>query len=146
MSNPAALSFIVNGTPAPQGSKKHVGRGIMVEANKALPSWRADVIAAAVEAMQTWPGPFPLDGPLTLEVSFSFPMPASRPKKVRELGRCPKVTAPDTDKLVRAIGDALTQAGAIVDDARIFTVIADKWETTGTAGCGISVLRYGATS
>ena len=31
-----AISWTSTGIPAPQGSKRHVGRGIMIEANKAL--------------------------------------------------------------------------------------------------------------
>ena len=39
----------VLGLPAAQGSKKHVGRGILVESSKKVAPWRQDVRYAAVE-------------------------------------------------------------------------------------------------
>jgi len=35
--------FEVPGIPAPQGSKRHVGGGRMVESSRSLPEWRASV-------------------------------------------------------------------------------------------------------
>ena len=37
----------VYGIPRPQGSKRHVGRGIMVEASRHVGQWRNDVMSAA---------------------------------------------------------------------------------------------------
>jgi Holliday junction resolvase RusA-like endonuclease len=37
-----------------------------------------------------------------------------------------KATAPDSDKLIRLIGDALTIAGVIADDALIVRILAEK--------------------
>lgn len=34
------VEFTVLGVPAPQGSKRHVGRGVLVESSKALGPWR----------------------------------------------------------------------------------------------------------
>ena len=41
------LSFFVPGKAAAQGSKRHVGRGVMVEMSKDLPAWRTAVANAA---------------------------------------------------------------------------------------------------
>ena len=49
------ITFWVDGLPAAQGSKKHVGRGIMVEANKNLPAWRKAIAAAAREVYKGEP-------------------------------------------------------------------------------------------
>lgn len=111
------VSFFAYGTPAAQGSKRHVGNGVMVETSKNLPSWRASVIEYAQKAYQ---GP-PLDGPLELQVTFWFP----RPKSARRSARY-KTTAPDLDKLCRGIGDALQLAGTISSDARIVRWVAEK--------------------
>lgn len=131
-----AYSFEVVGTPAPQGSKRHVGNGIMRESSTALAPWRATVAQAARLAAGANP---PLDGPLALSVTFRFPMPKSRPKAVREEGWAWKTTAPDLDKLVRAVGDALTEAGMIRDDARLASVCAEKHEAIGWTGAQIVV-------
>jgi Holliday junction resolvase RusA-like endonuclease len=130
------ISFEVVGSPAAQGSKKHVGNGVMVEMGKNHKPWRAAVASAARDAID---GRAPLDGPLVLSVEFRFPMPASRPKKVRELGRAPKVSAPDTDKLIRSVGDALKDGGLVTDDARFWLVTASKVEVTGWTGATIVV-------
>ena len=133
--------FEVVGTPAPQGSKRHVGNGIMRESSKALAPWRATVAQAARMAVGANP---PLDGAVALFVTFRFPMPKSRPKALRERGEAWKTTAPDIDKLVRAVSDALTEAGMIHDDARIVTVTAQKHEVVGWTGARIVVWKVGS--
>ena len=44
------LTIVAYGQPAPQGSKRHVGKGVMVESSKKLRPWRQDVKAAAEAA------------------------------------------------------------------------------------------------
>ena len=111
--------FRVDGIPRPQGSKKHVGGGRFIEASKYLPEWRKAVIAAA-KAAHTGE---PLDGAITVTAEFIFP----RPKALKDDQDAPPHTsAPDTDKLQRAVGDALTIAGVIEDDAQIHTWRAHK--------------------
>lgn len=106
----------------PQGSLRSLGRGrptVHSNASALLP-WRAAVIAtirAAMDPGQEWP----LLGPVKLSVTFALPRPLSAPKS-----RLWPEKKPDLDKLVRAVGDALTQAGAIADDAQIVLLIADK--------------------
>lgn len=45
------VEFFASGTPAPQGSKRHVGRGIMIESSRKVRPWRAAVVAAAVASL-----------------------------------------------------------------------------------------------
>ena len=106
------LAIVAYGQPAPQGSKRHVGRGVMVESSKALRPWREAVKAAALDAMD---GGAPLDGPLVVRMVFTLRKPASAPKRRRTW---PDRT-PDVSKLVRAAEDALTDAGVWTDDARV---------------------------
>jgi Holliday junction resolvase RusA-like endonuclease len=131
----------VLGTPAAQGSHKAFimgGKARITAANNAqLQSWRGEVATAAIVAHDSNE---PLDGPLELVCEFRFPMPTSRPKRVRDRGRAWRASKPDLDKLVRSVGDALTIAGVIADDARIVSVIARKTEVHGTAaGADISI-------
>lgn len=109
------LSFKVLGVPVPQGSKDGKiinGRVVMHERNeKRLKSWRTDVADAARAAHAGRP---PYDGAIWLYATFVMP----RPKSARKAARWCTV-APDVDKLTRALGDSLTIAGVIRDDARI---------------------------
>lgn len=129
------LEFVVRDhRPAPQGSKRHVGRGRLLEQSKRVAPWREAVDTAARAAMtarhvRQYGGrpagaPDPLDGPLSLEVVFTVRKPASAPKT--------RVTWPttrdsgDIDKLLRSTFDALTTGGAIADDSRVVEVTARK--------------------
>lgn len=129
------IAFTVIGDPAPQGSKRHVGHGVMIESSKRVKPWREAVAAAAFAARDGRP---PLDGPLALTVTFYLPKPASLSKRVTSLGPFRK---PDIDKLIRSTLDAITTAGAIADDARIVRIVAEKRFTpvAGHAGAEITV-------
>lgn len=123
------LTFRVDGIPVQQGSKRHVGNGVMIEAAKGLKSWRQEAISAAICAKSESGMMFPLDGPVACAVTFTFPMPASRPKWMRDAAWMPKTTAPDLDKLTRAIGDALEQSKVVSGDARIWRWTVEKIES-----------------
>jgi crossover junction endodeoxyribonuclease RusA len=94
------LALFVPGRPAPQGSKRHVGNGILVESSKALAPWRTTVAWHAAQAATQL-----LDGPIAVEVQFVMPRPTSLPKRKPTP---PHVKRPDVDKLIRAILDALS--------------------------------------
>lgn len=113
-----AVDVFVPGRAAPQGSKKVVGHGRVVEMSKYVGTWRDDVRAACLQVKS---GP-PLDGPLVLEVEFVRARPASAPKS-----RTPAAsTAPDLSKLVRSTEDAVTSSGLWADDARVVVTLAWK--------------------
>ncbi len=110
----------VYGTPAPQGSKRHVGGGVMVESSKKVKPWREDVKAAAEHFILDWGQTargrwVPLDCPLVVLMVFTMRKPASAPKRRRTM---PDRT-PDLSKLLRSTEDALTDAGLWADDARV---------------------------
>jgi crossover junction endodeoxyribonuclease RusA len=133
---PGALSVWVAGRPAPQGSKRYLGRsggrGVMVESSKAVAPWRADVrdaftLGIGPDARQ-WAGV----APVVVKLVFVMPRPTSTPKR-----RTPAaVKRPDLDKLVRAVFDAIGSAGVWADDSQVVTVhahkrLAELGETTG---------------
>lgn len=118
------IEFIVYGTPGPQGSKRHVGKGIMVESSAKVKPWREAVKYAALMAMK-YTGIRPtayVEGPVELEVVFTLPKPKSAPKR--------RVTVPDRtpdlSKLIRSTEDALTDVGLWEDDARVVRCKASK--------------------
>lgn len=123
---PADLTITVHGAPAPQGSKRHVGGGVMIESSKKVKPWRQDVKAAAlavIGGLGTWQ---PLDGPLAVSMVFTVRhKPSGKPTWWPAGVRCGKTlmwrpaSTPDLSKLLRSTEDALTDAGAWKDDARV---------------------------
>lgn len=116
-----AVSFFVPGIPAPGGSKRHIGNGIMVDDAKRNVPWRESVGAEAYRAMD---GRHPLHGALELVVVFAMPRPKAHYRTGKHAGEL-KGTAPawhtskpDATKLLRAVEDAMT---GIVwrDDAQV---------------------------
>lgn len=125
------ISFFVEGHPAAQGSKRHVGGGRMIEMSKYLPAWREEVKGAARRCHMD-------DGPYDGPVSVAITVYLAAPKKSR-FGEYP-AGPPDADKLARAIGDALTQSGVIKDDARIVDLhITKRWADGGPPGASITI-------
>lgn len=134
------LAFEVRGIPGAQGSKRHVGRGIMVESSTKVKPWRTDVKAAAEAALiatDCWETGH--RGPVAIRLAFTFARPAGHYGTGRN-ARTVKASAPayptsrglgDVDKLQRATFDALAAAGVIYDDSQITVVWASKaWGDT----------------
>ena len=104
----------IRGLPAPQGSKRHVGRGILVESSKRVKPWRQDIVG------QSWDqyGGKPMTGPLEMEIIFWFPRPQTHYRVIGgELSNVIKPNAPthttscadgDVDKVVRSTLDGLS--------------------------------------
>ena len=124
------IEFFVEGVPAPQGSKRHVGRGILIESSKRVKPWRSDVRIAAQEARGDR-SPAPKPRPIYLTLTFWFPRPKShygtgRNASILKLSAPTSMTVkPDIDKLERAILDALT--GVLwEDDSQVVHLAATK--------------------
>jgi crossover junction endodeoxyribonuclease RusA len=133
----AAIAFHVPGVPAPQGSKRHVGRGILVESSKALAPWRTTV---GVVARQEYSGP-PLDGPVRVKLTFTFPRLKRHYRANGELRDSAEYwhgSRPDVDKLARAVLDGLT--GIVFrDDGQVCELAAGK-RYGDNAGVDVMVL------
>lgn len=129
------FSVFVAGQPAPQGSKRHIGRGIMIESSQTLRPWRADVREACVT-----PRGKPLaffDGAVAVRLEFVMKRPQATPKR-----RTPAATKkPDVDKLARAVLDAVGTAGLWRDDSQVVKLTALKRlaELDETPGCHIRI-------
>lgn len=114
----SAMTIIVYGTPAPQGSKRFIGvakktgRGVMIESSKKVKPWREDV---RNEALRVRAGAAPLDLAVRVRMVFTLPKPSSAPKKRKTF----PMRKPDLSKLARSTEDALVEAGILADDARI---------------------------
>lgn len=112
------LEIIVYGLPAAQGSKRHVGHGIMVESSKFLKPWREAVKWATLEACKGQVEK--ICGPIYVEITFTM----VRPKSAKKNAVPDK--QPDIDKLLRSTFDSLTQVGAWEDDSRVVRCLASK--------------------
>ncbi len=115
------VTFTVIGHPAPKGSKDwkgndRKGRPILLESSDRLPAWRKAVAVAAVGV--PWPS---LPGPVAMVILFRFQRP---PSHFGKRGLKPSAPAfpvgpPDSDKLLRAVYDALQDTGRLVNDSRV---------------------------
>lgn len=157
MSTPR-LCITVYGLPAPQGSKRHVGNGVMVESSKHLGTWREDVKQAALRALDETPAWDRTYAAVVAHVVFTLPRPRSHYRTgkfshlLRDGAPAKHGTMPDLDKLLRSTGDALTAAGVWADDSRLAQVFAVKaYPTTvpvpgGMDRPGARIVLTGATS
>ena len=129
------ITFWVDGVPASQGSKRHVGNGRLIESDKKLPAWRKAIETTVAELHKGEP----IDEPVIVRADFYLP----KPKKPRWLT---PATALDTDKLQRALGDGMEKGGLLRNDARIITWVATKHYAKGRTGCQVTVVKHGATA
>jgi Holliday junction resolvase RusA-like endonuclease len=135
----AGMKIVVRGCPAPQGSKRHVGHGVMIESSKKVKPWRQDVVAAATNTVNFTPdSPFtPYDEPIIVRMVFSFVRPRSHYRSGRNAHllkeSAPKQPCglPDLSKLLRSTEDALTTAQIWRDDSRVV-----EYERAAKVWCG----------
>lgn len=152
----------VYGTPAPQGSKKgfynpHIGRVQLVDDNKKrLKPWRDAVRSDSADAMTL---PKPIDQGVAVDMVFSFTRPQSHYRTgrnahlLRDGAPVQPAGKPDLDKLARAAGDALKDAGVLRDDSRIceYRRLAKVWvgedvDALDRPGALIRIYLIGAAS
>jgi len=118
----AEVSLSVTGDPASQGSHA-IMRGRIVQVNSTKhKAWRKAIVQEAIAILpDDWQ---PIDEPCELIVNFYMPKPAS-------VKRSLPTVSPDLDKLIRAVGDSLTDSGIVVDDSRIVRISARKLYAEG---------------
>lgn len=127
------LVIVVLGTIAGQGSKTRTKYGMRDDNSERLRPWRAKVTDAADRAMFGLLRPFNSRGvPVDVTLTFTLARPRSHYGTGRNAGVLrvgaparPTVT-PDIDKAVRAIFDALTDAGCWDDDRQVVDLYAHK--------------------
>lgn len=114
--------------PAPQGSKRHVGGGRLIEASKRCKPWRQAVAASAQQQMKDQKA-----GLLTCACSVSVVFRFKRPKAHFTTNGQLKAAAPkhcvvkrnDIDKCCRSTLDALTDS-VFADDSLVVSLNAEK--------------------
>lgn len=140
------MHLIVYGHPAPQGSKKFMGRtatgkGIIVDSSDSTEPWRADVKASAEGYMERYDLPA-----ITCAVQVRMVFTFLRPASVKRAKRPHPSVYPDLSKLARSTEDALTAAGVWKDDALVvgYTRLAKVYanedvEALARSGCQILI-------
>ena len=123
----------VYGIPRPQGSKRHLGRGIMVEASCHVGQWRNDVMSAAQQAYHG----SAISGPVRAEINFYFPRPKGHYGTGRNADKL-KASAPehctthgrgDLSKLIRSTEDAISATSGypvMEDDSQVVELVCRK--------------------
>lgn len=120
--------------PAPQGSKRHVGGGRLIEVSKRCKPWRQAVAASAQHQMKDQQCEL-----LTCACSVSVIFRFRRPKAHFTTNGQLKAAAPkhcvvkrnDIDKCCRSTLDALTDT-AFADDSLVVSLNAEKRYCIGT--------------
>lgn len=125
------LTLFIPGEPAPQGSKRYLGRGVMIESSKKVKPWRADIRAACLDNRGKPKIQFNGDA-VAVKAEFVLRRPVSTPKKKTPHA----VKKPDLDKLTRALLDGLGSAGVWTDDSQVVCIVsmkrlANEGEATG---------------
>ena len=110
---------------APQGSKRHVGRGIMVEMCKRVEPWKKAVRVEANKVVKEI-----IIEPVHIDLVFWFNRPISHLYANGEVKpsapKYPNRRQGDIDKLCRSTLDALTLS-AIADDSQVVSLQARKY-------------------
>ena len=107
------ISFVVAGTPVPQGSMR-LGRGRVFHDSRTLGPWREAIAWSARAAGEVQV----LDGPVRVDLAFTLKPPQ---KRVREH----PCVRPDVDKLARAVLDAL-EGVCYANDSQVVDLHARK--------------------
>lgn len=133
--------FTVHGVPAPQGSKRHVGNGVMVESSKKVKPWREAVKHAALTA-----GAEPITGPVRVFIEFYLRRPKGHygtgrnAALVRDSAPYFPAVKPDLDKLVRSTLDAISKDLALIDDdSRVVALEVRKVYADAHSGAYVAI-------
>lgn len=118
------INFFVDGQPIPQGSMKVINGYVIHSQGSALAAWRSAIALSAKAA-----GAKPHNEPVEIDLVFYMARP-------RTVTRSEPSVAPDLDKLIRAVLDALT-AIAYRDDGQVTRITATK--EYGTPGLSVKV-------
>ena len=143
----STVTVVVNGIPAPQGSKTaypvHTKAGkvraVVVDGSSKSgrerhASWRDAVATACADKGVTF------DEPVSVTLRLYFPLPKSDPYRTAH------AVTPDADKAARSCFDGMVAGGLLRDDSLVFSFSLSKWYCHGeqTPGAIIVVEPWGA--
>jgi Holliday junction resolvase RusA-like endonuclease len=99
--------------------------------------WKQAVALASMPHRQREP----ITGPIIVSVTFFMPRPKSLCRKKDPDGVIPHTAKPDVDNLIKALFDALTDAGMWRDDAQVYETSVRKYYhgKGGVACCHVEI-------
>ena len=123
--------LFVNGIPKAQPRPRMTANGHVYNPDSA-DAWKAEIKMAFMACRKPI-----ITGPVILSVKFFMPIPKGM--KVKEGEFIPHIKKPDTDNLLKAVMDSLTQVGIWKDDALVFKIDSEKWYTPAKTGAQIII-------
>lgn len=130
-----SLEARVEGEPKPKGSLRPVGRMghrvRMIEEVGGSTEWRKHM----ADVFRTKYSGAPMNEPVLAFMVFRLPVLKGKGRSIWPITR----SSYDLDKLVRNVGDALTDAGVLQDDSRIVGLMAIKEYASSSAHPGVFV-------
>ena len=127
-----AYSLLVNGVPKAQPRPRMTAGGHVYNPLSA-DAWKEKIKAAFAARRRPV-----ITGPVRLEVTFFMPVP--KRMKINEF--TPHVKKPDTDNLLKAVMDSLTEIGVWKDDAQVYETLAGKYYAGKETGAQIIVETF----
>jgi len=113
------IQFTVIGKPIAKGRPRFTRRGIAY-----TPKATKDAEKAFKLAARRYAPPKPFEGPVCVDIVFSFEYIKSLPKKYRNLSY--HIKKPDLDNLVKLVLDSMNGV-FFKDDSQVFRLSAAKW-------------------
>ena len=121
----------VQGIPKAQPRPRMTANGYAYNP-KSADLWKAQIMAAFVAYRKPV-----ITGPVYLQVTFFMPIPKGT--KITGDEFVPHIKKPDTDNLLKAVMDSLTQANVWKDDALVYSIEAGKGYAHGPTGARIKI-------
>jgi len=120
--------LVIPGDPVPCPRPRATGHGVHMP--EAYMAWKRK--AALILANQAIRAGFPMGkGPVRVSVVAIFDRPLSRPASVKKEdwggGRVKRWSKPDADNVLKAVCDALQDAGIVSDDCHIEIGSVTRW-------------------
>jgi Holliday junction resolvase RusA-like endonuclease len=116
--------LFVKGIPKAQPRPRMATNGHVYNPDTA-DAWKGEIKAAFMGCRRP-----AITEPVYLQVTFFMPVPKGMNLKKKDPRYMPHTKKPDTDNLLKAVMDALTEAGVLRDDAIVFKTEATKWYAT----------------
>jgi len=133
MGSKIVYHLFVNGTPKPQPRPRVTSKGHAYNPDSAN-IWKEEIKVNFLSVIRGRP---PITGPVFLRVSFFLPAP--KVMKINQDGKIPHDKKPDLDNLLKAVKDAMTEAGVWRDDSQVYAGDISKWYSGGRTGAQIIV-------
>jgi Holliday junction resolvase RusA-like endonuclease len=129
-------NLFVKGVPKAQPRPRLPANGHVYNPDSA-DAWKEEIKAAFFGCRR-----LTITDPVHLKVYFFMPVPAGMKIESKNERYTPHVKKPDTDNLLKAVMDSLTEARIWKDDALVFWTEATKWYASDETGAQIVIETF----